>query len=100
MSKALDRAVERCVPGARLEVLESTYRPELNGTTRTITGRDRVSRRLLTCTSSHTPAREHAMELPRANLEWLDDDTIRYPIGRKGTDGTAHTITMRFVSPR
>lgn len=97
MSKALDRAIERCVPGARLRVVESTYRPALNGTVRTIKGADRFSRRLFRCNSTQDPSSELAMELPRADLEWLDADTIRYPIGRKDGDGRAHTVTLRFL---
>lgn len=99
MSKALDRAIERCVPGVRLRVVESTCHPALNGTVRTITGQSRFSSRLFTCDSSHDPSREHAMELAKTNLEWLDADTIRYPIGRKGLGGQPHTITLQFLAP-
>ena len=83
MSKALDRAVERCNLGVRLVVLESTYRPELNGTVRTITKLNPLSRRVFGCTSSSYPSHEFAMELAKTGLGWLDDDTICYPTGRE-----------------
>lgn len=97
MSKALETAIERCSAGTRLEVVESTYRPGINGTIRTIQKVAPLSRRLFTCDSSDQPGRPFAMELPRHNLEWIDDDTIRYPIGRKMADGTPHTVTLRFL---
>lgn len=97
MSKALDRAIERCKIGARLLVVESTYRPELEGSVRTITRMAPLSRRLFGCASSTDPGRELAMELAKTGLEWLDDDTIRYPIGRKDGQGRPHTVTLRFL---
>jgi hypothetical protein len=97
MSKALEYAIERLTPGITLEVVESTYRPKLAGTTRTVTGRAKGSRRLFNCDSSDRPGHNYCMELPRHGLTWLDDDTVRYPIGRRTDDGTHHIITLRFV---
>lgn len=96
MSKALDRAIERLTPGTVLEVVEQTKRPELIGSHRTII--KHCHARVFECTSDHTtPATEQAMELPRSNVQWVDDDTITYPLfGGKGI-GAGHTVTLRFV---
>ena len=93
----MDRAIERCKIGTRLLVVESTYRPELNGSVHMITRLDPLSRRLFGCASSSDPSREFAMELAKTGLEWLDNDTIRYPIGRKDRHGRPHMVSLRFL---
>ncbi len=95
MSRAVDAAIERCQPGVRLKVVEHTYRPQLVGTVRTIVRRDPLSPRLMETVDD---GQEGAMELAGTNLEWLDVDTIRYPIfNRRRSNGTRHTITLRFL---
>jgi len=94
--KTLD-AVRALFPlGATVEVIENTYRPVLNGSTRRVTG-VRKSSLDVELLSGHDAGRPggFVMALPaRADdVLSLSQDTVTFRIGREG-----HTCTFRVIS--
>jgi hypothetical protein len=87
---SLQRLQETLRDGLVLEVVENTYRPELNGTRRTIEKTRKTTFRFRT----HGDNIISTNTLPKrtSDVTWLDDDTVRYKIREDG-----HTVTLRIV---
>jgi hypothetical protein len=94
--KTLD-AVRTLFPrGATVEVIENTYRPVLNGSTRRVTGvrKSSLDVEILSGHGVGKPGR-FTMALPAraGDVLSLSDDTVTFRIGRG-----EHTCTFRVIS--
>jgi hypothetical protein len=100
--KTLIDIKRRIRPGARIECVENTYRPALNGTIRIVVHKQgnawtwRFADNPLGAVSerqwSHFP--------PAKGIVYLNADTVRLPLANPyGKVHDGHTLTLRFLDP-
>jgi hypothetical protein len=95
--RKLEALRARIPAGTVLECVENTYRPQLNGSRRSVTdNRPTFFDYVVLDGPQRGEVGRSAWPTRASEITWLDARTVRWPLGRRGGRLAGHTVTFRL----